>query len=97
MLEGQEPGETFLRVGDPPEAAARRARAALARVPGAVGVNNHMGSRLTAERAAMDALMPVLRARGLFFLDSRTTPPARASRQPRPRACPRSGATSSST
>jgi hypothetical protein len=30
----------------------------------AVGVNNHMGSRLTAERAAMDALMPELHARG---------------------------------
>ena len=73
MLEGREPGENFLRIGDTPEQLQAAFRAALDRVPGAVGVNNHMGSRLTAERAAMDALMPELQARGLFFLDSRTT------------------------
>lgn len=74
MTEGPEAGELFLRAGDPPERLRATLRAALRRVPGAVGVNNHMGSRLTASRAAMDALMPVLRAQGLFFLDSRTTP-----------------------
>jgi hypothetical protein len=67
-------GEQFLRVGDPPERLRSALVAALARVPAAVGVSNHMGSRLTAERAAMDALMPELRARGLFFFDSMTTP-----------------------
>lgn len=48
--------------------------AALAQVPQAVGVNNHTGSRLTAHQASMDLLMPLIRTRGLFFLDSRTTP-----------------------
>jgi hypothetical protein len=43
-------------------------------VPYAIGVSNHMGSRLTQDRPAMDALMQALRARGLFFIDSRTTP-----------------------
>ena len=74
MAEGAESGERFLRAGDSPAQLQDALAEALRRVPGAVGVNNHMGSRLTAERAAMDALMPVLRARGLYFLDSRTTP-----------------------
>src|SRR4029077_3480607 len=37
------------------------------------GVNNHQGSRATADPALMQALMPALRQRGLFFVDSRTT------------------------
>lgn len=78
MLEGVEANERFLRVGDSPAQLQDALTAALQRVPGAVGVNNHMGSRLTASRAAMDALMPVLRARDLYFLDSRTTPHSQA-------------------
>ena len=42
-------------------------------VPHAVGVNNHQGSRATADPQLMAALMPALRERGLFFIDSRTT------------------------
>ena len=45
----------------------------LASVPGAVGVNNHMGSAATADPRVMRAVTRVLSARGLFFLDSRTT------------------------
>jgi polysaccharide deacetylase 2 family uncharacterized protein YibQ len=47
--------------------------AALDAVPGAVGVNNHMGSGLSAEEGPMTAILGVLAARGLFFLDSRTS------------------------
>ena len=42
-------------------------------VPGAVGVNNHMGSAATADPRVMRAIMRVLARRGLFFVDSRTT------------------------
>jgi len=42
-------------------------------VPGAIGVNNHMGSAFTKDRAGMTIVLNELKARGLFFLDSRTT------------------------
>lgn len=48
-------------------------RRALAAVPGVVGVNNHMGSNLTADRRAMRAILRVIGNRGLYFLDSRTS------------------------
>jgi polysaccharide deacetylase 2 family uncharacterized protein YibQ len=42
-------------------------------VPYAAGVNNHEGSLGTADQKLMDDLMPLLRQRNLFFIDSRTT------------------------
>jgi polysaccharide deacetylase 2 family uncharacterized protein YibQ len=42
-------------------------------VPNAVGVNNHQGSLATSDARLMNELMPVLRGRNLFFIDSRTT------------------------
>lgn len=38
------------------------------------GINNHMGSRFTQDRAGLEELMSDLRTRGVFFLDSRTHP-----------------------
>lgn len=52
---------------------AKATRRALEAVPGAVGVNNHMGSSLTADRRAMRAILKVIGNRGLYFLDSRTS------------------------
>lgn len=45
----------------------------LATVPHAAGVNNHEGSLATSDTALMQALMPSLQERGLFFIDSRTS------------------------
>jgi hypothetical protein len=42
-------------------------------VPGAKGLNNHMGSRASADRDTMEAVLSVVREHRLFFLDSRTT------------------------
>ncbi|MGE7990333.1 divergent polysaccharide deacetylase family protein [Pseudomonas sp. NPDC089554] len=52
---------------------AKRLDAALAKVPFAAGINNHMGSRMTAQREPMHWLMGELQRRQLFFVDSRTS------------------------
>jgi polysaccharide deacetylase 2 family uncharacterized protein YibQ len=67
------------------DSVARATRRCLEQVPEAVGVNNHMGSALTQDAAALDAVVGELRAgaasmgrrgdggRALFVLDSRTS------------------------
>ena len=65
------------------DSVARATRRCLEQVPEAVGVNSHMGSALTQNAAALDAVVGELRAsaasrrgdrrRTLFVLDSRTT------------------------
>jgi uncharacterized protein len=42
-------------------------------VPYSVGVNNHQGSQATSDPALMSELMPILRDRQLFYIDSRTS------------------------
>ncbi|MCM3747199.1 divergent polysaccharide deacetylase family protein [Paenibacillus pasadenensis] len=46
---------------------------AIEAVPHAVGMNNHMGSKITADERIMRVVLAVCKERGLFFLDSRTT------------------------
>jgi uncharacterized protein len=46
----------------------------LAQVPFAKGANNHMGSRFTEERVKMAPVLAVLKEKGLFFIDSMTSP-----------------------
>jgi polysaccharide deacetylase 2 family uncharacterized protein YibQ len=62
-----------LRPGMPAPEVAAMVDQFLQNVPDAAGVNNHQGSQATADTALMDELMPVLRDRHLFYVDSRTT------------------------
>jgi uncharacterized protein len=49
-------------------------RGHFSRIPGVRGVNNHMGSKYTEMEEGMAVVFSELKARGLFYLDSRTTP-----------------------
>lgn len=44
----------------------------VAQVPGAAGVNNHEGSKASADSRIMGDVIGVIKAHGLFFIDSRT-------------------------
>ncbi len=78
MVEGAEAEERFLLGADDPATLRAKIDRALARVPAAVGVNNHMGSALTRDAEAMAVVMEALLPRPLFFLDSRTIGDTRA-------------------
>jgi len=69
-----DPGPNALRVSLSPEELRQRMTTALDSFDGYVGVNNHMGSRFTAWRPGMETALRQLKARGLLFLDSRTSP-----------------------
>lgn len=49
-----------------------RIEKAIADVPYAIGMNNHMGSKITSDKRIMSIVLDVCRERGLFFVDSRT-------------------------
>jgi len=49
-------------------------RTAMAKVPAATGVNNHMGSQFTEFPPGTRVALETFKERGLFFLDSKTTP-----------------------
>jgi polysaccharide deacetylase 2 family uncharacterized protein YibQ len=77
-LGSHNPGPMTLQSGMTADEIARRLSWHLSRIPGLVGINNHEGSRFTADPAALVPVMATLRARHLFFLDSRTGPDSRA-------------------
>ena len=67
------PGPGVVLTSQSDEEIVETLEADLASVPGAVGVNNHMGSVATADARVMSRVVEVLARRGLFFVDSRTT------------------------
>jgi polysaccharide deacetylase 2 family uncharacterized protein YibQ len=52
----------------------KRIVAAIEDVPYAIGINNHMGSKATADERVMTILIDICKEKNLILLDSRTTP-----------------------
>ncbi len=65
------PGGIAMRMSDEEIAAA--VRSGLKAVPGAVGVNNHMGSKGTADERVMRVVLGVVKERRLIWVDSVTS------------------------
>ena len=65
------PGALFAKTGD--EEIRQTLGDHLKRVPGARGVNNHMGSEFTENEEKMTVLLHEIKKRELFYVDSRTT------------------------
>jgi uncharacterized protein len=85
---GPGPGAGAVSVGQTPAEVGTVLDVAIAVVSTARGLNNHMGSRATADPATMRAVMAWLKGRGLYFLDSRTTPDSVAERVARAAGVP---------
>jgi polysaccharide deacetylase 2 family uncharacterized protein YibQ len=66
------PGSNALLLGQSEEKTQQLVASYLAAVPGAVGSNNHMGSRYTEDSDAMRRVLAELKRHDLFFIDSRT-------------------------
>lgn len=67
-----DPGPNTLTVALSDTEILGRLRWGLGRLEGYVGINNHMGSRFTQDRAGMAVVMDEVKQRGLLFLDSVT-------------------------
>ncbi|RLA98390.1 MAG: hypothetical protein DRG32_01490 [Deltaproteobacteria bacterium] len=73
----KDPGKGALFVSMDEDELRRRIAEALEALPHIKGVNNHMGSRFMEHERKVFVVMDELRSRGLFFLDSLTTPKSR--------------------
>lgn len=69
----EDPGPGALIVGLPMDELRHRFDAALASFTGFDGMNNHMGSKFTADTEGMEMVIDELQQRHLFYLDSRTS------------------------
>lgn len=68
-----DPGPGSLLTRMTPDERIRQLKINLDAVPNIQGVNNHMGSKMTAMFDQMNQVFSVLKKRDLFFIDSRTT------------------------
>jgi len=68
-----DPGPGVLRLSMDFDSMLQVLRKDLDAVPGAIGVNNHMGSKFTTSQRGMELILTEIKRRGLFFVDSKTT------------------------
>jgi len=68
-----DPGPGAILMAMTPNEMRKAVHAAIDNVPHVIGVNNHMGSKATADLKTMTWIMQELKARGMAFIDSRTT------------------------
>ncbi|TCS64187.1 hypothetical protein EDD55_102229 [Varunaivibrio sulfuroxidans] len=68
-----DPGPNVLLTGESDTEIRSRLDWGLNRFSTYIGINNHMGSKFTADATGMRVVMEELKKRGLIFLDSRTT------------------------
>ena len=67
------PGPGALLSSMSPDVLLAQLKANLEQIPGVVGVNNHMGSKLTQSADQMNQIFSILKKHQLFFIDSRTS------------------------
>jgi uncharacterized protein len=78
-MQGHEKGKVgsdyreLLKIGMTGDEVEKQISGALDELPNCRGINNHMGSLATADAALMAKLCRVLKTRGLYVIDSRTT------------------------
>ncbi len=70
----RDPGPEAIFVEYPEEKIRALTRKALASVPHARGINNHMGSRVTQDRYVIGCVLKEVRSLGFYFVDSVTSP-----------------------
>ena len=68
-----DPGPGTLLTSMTPDQLIRQLKENLNAVPHVKGVNNHMGSKMTAESSQMYQIFSILKKRDLYFIDSRTS------------------------
>jgi hypothetical protein len=68
-----DPGPGAILMSMTPDELRMTLHSAINNIPHVVGVNNHMGSKATADLKTMTWIMQDLKSRGLAFIDSRTT------------------------
>lgn len=71
--DGHNPGNGALLVAMTDEEVAYLLEDGFKSVPGAIGLNNHMGSRFTEDPEKMRVVLMAVKDRGFLFLDSRTS------------------------